>query len=52
MVWAQKQKYRLMKQDRKPGNKPMYLWSINKYMTKKARTYNGEEKVSSMSVAA
>ena len=26
MVLAQKQKYRLMKQDRKPRNKPMHLW--------------------------
>ena len=26
MVLAQKQKYRPMKQDRKPRNKPMYLW--------------------------
>ena len=27
MVWAQKQKYRPMKQDRKPRNKPMHLWA-------------------------
>ena len=26
MVLAQKQKYRPMEQDRKPRNKPMYLW--------------------------
>ena len=26
MVLAQKQKYRPMEQDRKPGNKPMHLW--------------------------
>ena len=26
MVPAQKQKYRPMKQDRKPRNKPMHLW--------------------------
>ena len=26
MVLAQKQKYRPMKQDRKPRNKPMHLW--------------------------
>ena len=26
MVLAQKQKYRLMKQDQKPRNKPMHLW--------------------------
>ena len=29
MVLAQKQKYRLMEQDREPRNKPMYPWSIN-----------------------
>ena len=29
MVLAQKQKYRLMGQDRKPMNKPMHLWPIN-----------------------
>ena len=29
MVLAQKQTYRLMKQDRKPRNKPKHLWSIN-----------------------
>ena len=29
MVLAQKQKYRLMEQDRKPRNKPMHLWSVN-----------------------
>ena len=26
MILAQKQKYRPMEQDRKPRNKPMYLW--------------------------
>ena len=26
MVLAQKQKYKPMKQDRKPRDKPMYLW--------------------------
>ena len=26
MILAQKQKYRSMEQDRKPKNKPMYLW--------------------------
>ena len=26
MVLAQKQKYRLMEQDRNPRNKPMHLW--------------------------
>ena len=29
MVLAQKQKYRSMKHDSKPRNKPMHLWSIN-----------------------
>ena len=28
MVWAQKQKYRLMEQDRKPRSKYMHLWPI------------------------
>ena len=28
MALAQKQKHRPMEQDRKPRNKPMYLWSI------------------------
>ena len=27
MVLAQKQKYRSMEQDRKPRDKPMYIWS-------------------------
>ena len=29
MVLAQKQKYRSMEQDRKPRDKPTYLWSTN-----------------------
>ena len=29
MVLAEKWKYRSMQQDRKPRNKPTYLWSIN-----------------------
>ena len=29
MVLAQKQKYRSMKQDRKPRDKPTHLWSTN-----------------------
>ena len=29
MVLTQKQTYRLMKQNRKPRNKPKHLWSIN-----------------------
>ena len=28
MVLAQKQKYRPMEQDRKPGKKPMHLWYL------------------------
>ena len=27
--WHKKQKYRSMKQDREPRNKPTHLWSIN-----------------------
>ena len=49
MVVAQKQKYRSMKQDRKPRDKPTHLWSTN--LTKKARIYNGEKAVSSVSGA-
>ena len=40
MVLAQKQKYRPMKQDRKPRNKPMHLMGTI-FLTKEARTYNG-----------
>ena len=29
MVLAQKQKYKSIVQDRKPRDKPMYLWSPN-----------------------
>ena len=43
MVLAQKQKYRLMEQDRKPRNKPMHLWVPgNLFLTKEARIYNGQ----------
>ena len=42
MVLAQKQTHRSMKQVRKPGKKPTYLWS------KEARIYNGEKTVSSI----
>ena len=42
-VLAQKQTHRSMKQVRKPGKKPTYLWS------KEARIYNGEKIVSSTS---
>ena len=41
MVLAQKQKYRPMKQDRKPRNKPMHLWVT--FFIKKERIYNGED---------
>ena len=39
MVLAQKQKYRPMKEDRKPRNKPMHLW-VHYFLTKEA-IYNG-----------
>ena len=38
MVLAQKQKYRSMEQDRKPINKPMYLWSTNLQQRRKEYT--------------
>ena len=41
MVLAQKQKYRSMVQDRKPRDKPTHM--VTKFMTKEARTYNGEK---------
>ena len=50
MVLAQKQKYRSMEQDRKPRDKPMHLWSTNLWHWK-ARIYNGEKTVSSISGA-
>ena len=28
MVWAQRQKYRSMEQDRKPRDKPTHIWSL------------------------
>ena len=39
-MWAQKQKYSPMEQDRKPRNKPMHLW-VPYFFTKEARIYNG-----------
>ena len=36
------QKYRSMKQERKPRNKPMYLWSIN--LRQKRQDYTTEKK--------
>ena len=47
MILAQKQKYRSMRQERKPRNKPTHIWSIND-MTEEARIYNGVKTVSSM----
>ena len=49
MVLAEKQKYRPMEQDRKPRNKPTYLWIANVW--KEARIYNGAKRVSSISAA-
>ena len=52
MVLAQKQKYRLMEQDRKPRNKPMHL-GYHRYLilTKEARLYNGAKTASSINGA-
>ena len=50
MVLAQKQKYRPMEQDKKPRNKPMYLW-VPLFLTKEARIPNGKKIVSSISGA-
>ena len=46
---AQKQKYRPMEQDRKPRNKPTYLWIANVW--KEARIYNGAKTASSINGA-
>ena len=43
MVLAQKQKYRLVEQDREPKIKPTHLQSTN--LTKEARIYNGEKTI-------
>ena len=40
MVLAQKQKYRPMEQDIKPGDKSMPQWALS--LTKEAKIYNGE----------
>ena len=40
MVLAQKQKYRLMVQDRRPRDKPIHLWTPNLFNSKKARIYS------------
>ena len=47
MILAQKQKYRSMRQERKPRNKPTHIWSIND-MTEEARIYNGVKTASSI----
>ena len=38
MVLTQKQKYRLMKQDRKSRDKPMHLWSTNLWQRRQGYT--------------
>ena len=50
MVWAQKQNYRPMEQDRKPRNKPMHLW-VPYFWQKEARIYNGAKTASSINGA-
>ena len=50
MVLAQKQKYRPMKQDRKPRNKPMHLMGTL-FLTREAGIYNGAKTASSISAA-
>ena len=50
MVLAQKQKYRPMGQDWKPGNKPMHLW-VPYFFTKEAIIYNGAKTASSINGA-
>ena len=44
MVLAQRQKYRLMEQNRKPRDESTYLWSS---LTKEAKIYNREKTISS-----
>ena len=44
MVQAQKQKYRPMEQDRKPRDKPMYLWES--YLWQWRQEYTMEERLS------
>ena len=48
MVLVQKQNYRSMEQDRKPRDKPMYIWLS---LIKEARIYSGEKTASSISGA-
>ena len=42
MVLAQKQKYRPMKQDRKPRDKPMHLWVL--YIWQRRQEYTMEQR--------
>ena len=50
-VWYEK-KHRLVKQDRKPRNKPMHLRvPYTLFLTKEAIIHNGEKTVSSISGA-
>ena len=48
MVLAQKQKYRSMEQDRKPGDKPTHLM-VNLPLTTETRIYSGGRIVTSIS---
>ena len=43
---TQKQKYRLMEQDRNPRNKSMHLWSINLWQSR--QEYTMEKKTASL----
>ena len=42
MVLAQKQKYRSIEQDTKPGNKPMHIWSP--YFLQRRQEYTMEKR--------
>ena len=46
MVLAQRQKHRLMEQNRKPRDKSTHLWTDALSLTKEARIYNGEKTIS------
>ena len=50
MVLAKKLKYRPMKQERKPRDKPMYL-QVPYFLTEEARIYNGAKIASSINGA-
>ena len=49
MVLAQKQKYRSMVQDRKPGDKPTHIWSPN--LQQRRQEHTVEKTASSISGA-